>query len=153
MWLCRSLFCEGWWFCAIFSFHPPILLLPPPPLLPSSSSPLHFSPSLYYSKEGSSDLWNTPVHTGINKSSQFTSTPHVYVCACVRTCVCVCQSLSERKQERWSDSTWQTGFVIQYFKLLYIPPTPTCPSHLFTAAFSLMEATGWIHEFTAQSPE
>lgn len=60
--------------------------------LPSPSSPPHFTPVLYYSEEGSSHLWNTPVHTGITKGSQFTSP------ACVREYLCafMCVSVPPR---------------------------------------------------------
>lgn len=90
----KAYFEEGWRLWAIFRFY-----LPLPPAVPLflSSSPLSilllfwgglFSPlkhpcaHRYY--------WALTIH--LNTS----------------LCVCVCQSLSEREQGRWSDLAWQT---------------------------------------------
>ena len=126
-----------------------LVSVPPPPSCTSSSPALLFLSSsplsipLLFWGGLLSPLKHPCAHRYYWGLTVHLNTP---VCAdvCQSVCVCVCESLSEREQARWSDSAWQTGFVIQYFK--FYSPYTILPSYLFTAAFGIMKATAtWVH--------
>lgn len=137
----KACFEKGWWFCAIFSFHlppfpstsSPLLSCPPLPLLFTSVHPFIILRRALLTVE-------TPLCTQVLlRPHSSPQQPRVDVCLCV----CVCQSLSEREQERWSDLAWQTGFVIQYFKLYTNLPEPLI--HCCSGSNGGYSLGSWVH--------
>lgn len=100
----KACFEKDWRLWAIFSF-----CIPPLPLLflCFSSSVLHLHPPLCW--EGLLSLLKHPC------AHRYYQGFMVHLKSFV--CVCVCWSVFEWEQKRWYDLPWQTGFVIQYFKL------------------------------------